>query len=81
MACVTTISILNLPKEMLQHILSYICAGNLLRMKQVSKKWKEQCTNTIKSKLPLGTKKVFQRNEELKEEVKRYSSKSFEDVE
>merc|ERR1719343_431095 len=81
-ACVrSNINLEPLPDELLHYILSFLCAGNLIQLKCVSKLWKQQCTAVIKFKIPPGEKKVFQTNHELSREVTKYCSKKFEDVE
>jgi len=80
-AYVTIINMMTLPQELLQHIFSYLCAGTLIQMKQVNKVWKELCTAAIDSKMPLGTRKAFRTNEELKKAVRKYNLEKISDVE
>jgi len=80
-AYVAVSNIARLPQDILQHILSYLCTGTLLQMKQVNTLWRSSCTVAIDRKLPKGARKVFQSNNELRYAVRKYSWHQWEHIE
>jgi hypothetical protein len=61
-----------LPHELIPSILSYFDVRTLIQTKQVSRNWRQICTNVINVKRTSRTGKVFETNQELRAAVKRY---------
>jgi surface protein len=61
-----------LPEELIPILLSYFDVKTLIKMKQVSRSWRQICTNVIYAKRTPRTSKVFETRLELRDAVERY---------